>query len=465
MPSVASNVTPAVGHAGERAATRSPTHYRKDQMKLQRRIKAVQSFLRQRRDALLFDGIRDPRRRRGRRWKAQTLLSTTVVSLMLLARSLRAAERLSEDLAGAGRFKGLVRRLPDSTLGDFLAEVSPTAIRRHLHEHILAEHRRKALEPVVVPIRAIAVDGKNVATLDHAANPDCQKQSPEGKPPYWLYRTVNATLISSTAAVCVDQQPIPADTNDMGIFADFYAGLTRTYGRANLFELLSTDAGFTSQENARLVDDDGKAYWMALKGNQPDLLAEARRVLIPKSLREAPEAETDWEQDSSRGWIRRQLWRTDEMAGWGVWTHLRQVVVVRVLQAPGPQHGRSPSQGPVHILEERFHVTNLPSGRLSAENLIRLDRAHWRIENNFHGALDVQWQEDHGRWVQRKNGLPVTSLLRVLAYNLMSLLRAVHLRTDAARRIAWMQLRDWVRDAMLWPELACDEKEPILVTP
>jgi hypothetical protein len=427
-------------------------------MKLQRRIQAVQTFLRQRRDALRFDGVRDPRRRRGRRWTAQTLLSTAVVSLMMLARSLRGAERLSEDLAGAGRFKGLVRRLPDSTLGDYLAEVSPAALRHHLHRHVLAEHRRKALEPTVLPIRAIAVDGKNVATLDHEANRDCQKQSPEGQAPHWLYRVVNATLISSAAAVCIDQMPIPAATNDMGVFPAFLAGLVGTYGRANLFDLISTDSGFCSEANARLIDDAHKGYWISLKDNQPDLKREAERVLFAQAKRSEPEAQTDWESDSSRGWIRRQLWRTEEMAGWGKWSHLRQVVLLRVLARDG-------RDGPVRVLEDRYYVTNLVRGRLDGAKLLRLARAHWRIENDLHGALDIQWQEDHGRWVQRGNGLPVSALLRVLAYNLLSLLRAVHLRTREAHAAAWEQLRNWVRDALVWPDLAAGDEEPAPVTP
>src|SRR5205807_2480463 len=111
-------------------------------------------------------------------------------------------------------------------------------------------------------IRAIAIDGKTNATLDEKVNRDCQKQSAEGDCDRYVYRMVNATLISSSAAVCIDRLAIPASTNDMGIFADEYARLKRTYGRANLFELVSTDAGFTSEENARLVDADGKAYWM-----------------------------------------------------------------------------------------------------------------------------------------------------------------------------------------------------------
>lgn len=428
-------------------------------MTLQRRIKTIQTFLKQRRDALSFEAIRDPRKRRGRRWKSHTLLSTTVVCLMMLAKSLRAAERLSKDLADARRFKGLVRRIPDSTLGDFLAEVSPAPLRRHLHAQVLAEHRRKALEPTVVPIRAISVDGKNVATLDFEANADCQKQSPEGQAPHWLYRVVNATVISAAATVCIDQMPIPADTNDMGVFPDFFAGLLGAYGRrANLFDVVSTDSGFCSEKNARLIDDADKAYLISLKDNQPELRREAERILGEKAARCEPEAQTDWECDSSRGWICRQLWRTDEMAGWGAWSHLRQVILVRVLVRDG-------KGGPVRILEDRYFVTNLVRGRLDGAQWLRLIRAHWRIENNLHGALDIQWQEDHGRWVQRGHGLPVTSLLRVIAYNLLSMLRAVHLRSVEARAAAWDQLRDWMRDAMVWPDLTARDEEPAPATP
>ena len=98
--------------------------------------------------------------------------------------------------------------------------------------------------------------------------------------------------------------------------------------------------------------------------------------------------------------------------------------------------------------------------------MLRLARAHWRIENNLHGTLDIQWQEDHGRWVQRGNGLAVSSLLRVLAYNLLVLLRAVHLRSVEARTTTWVHLRDCVRDALLWPDLTGpNETEATPVTP
>ena len=426
-------------------------------MSLRRRVKAIQTFLSQRGDALDFSTLPDPRDARGRRWPLGALVSTAVLSLLLIAKSLRAAERISKDLAEAQRKRGIKRRVPDSTLGDLLAALSPNPIRQHLHRHVLEEHRRKALEPTVLPIRAISIDGKTVATVDAEVNPDCQKQNPKDQPPYWLYRVARATLISSAAAVCVDQKAIPAETNDMGVFADFFADLERTYRRAHLYELVFTDAGFTSEANARQVDAAGKAYVMNLKKNQPELLREAERILLPLAEKTPPEAETAWEFDSSRGWIRRQLWRTREMAQWGSWTHLRQVFWVRVLCREG-------KNGPESVLEDRFYVTNLPWGRLAPDVILSLVRAHWRIENCCFGRMDIEWEEDHGRWVRRGNGLPVTSLLRVLAYNLLALLRASHLRSDDSHVAAWQQLRDWVRDALVWPILL-DEPEAISAGP
>ena len=232
----------------------------------------------------------------------------------------------------------------------------------------------------------------------------------------------------------------------MGAFASFFGDLMKTYSRSNLFELLTGDAGFTSEANARLVDEAGKAYAFALKGNQPELENEARRIFMPLLNSQAPEAETKWELDSSRGWIKRQIWRTKEMVAWGDWSHLRQVIMVRVLQRPGTDD----KEGPIHILEERLYVTNLPYQRITARVWLDLIRAHWRIENNLHGTLDIQWQEDHGRWVQRGNGLPVVCLLRAMAYNLVTLLRVVHLRSEKARAQAWSNLRDSIRDALVW---------------
>jgi hypothetical protein len=61
-------------------------------------------------------------------------------------------------------------------------------------------------------------------------------------------------------------------------------------------------------------------------------------------------------------------------------------------------------------------------------------------------------------WVRRGYGLLVMGLLRAMAYNLLAIARAVHLRTKPLP--GWAQLRDWMRDALLWPELGELPPEP-----
>jgi hypothetical protein len=418
-------------------------------MNLRRVLSHIHSFLAQRREALDFSDIPDPRDPRGVRWSLPTLLCTAVLGLLTVARSLRGAEQLSADLAGARRRFGISRRVPDSTLGDVLSRIDPQPLRDHLHAQVRAEHRRKALVPTVVPIGAVSIDGKETGRFDRRFHPACQEQTGADGKPQFAFRVLNSTLISAAAAPCIDQVPIAADTNEMGTYQSAVDALLSAYGRSELIELFMSDSGMTSEKNARYINDKQLAYVMAIKGNQPELLREARRVFAQLTAQKAPEVQTPWEADSSRGRICRQLFRSAEMAGFEPWSHLRQVWMVRVLKHPGFVDGKE-RLGPVQILEERLYATNLVWGRLSGPDIERLVRAHWRCENNLHGTLDIQWEEDHGRWVRRGNGLPVCALLRALAYNLASLLRSVHLRSTAARAATWRQIRDWMRDTLLW---------------
>jgi len=59
---------------------------------------------------------------------------------------------------------------------------------------------------------------------------------------------------------------------------------------------------------------------------------------------------------------------------------------------------RNGKDGSEHVLEDRLYATNLVRGRLKPEHILDLVRAHWRIENNCFGRLDIEWKEDHGYW-------------------------------------------------------------------
>ena len=74
-------------------------------------------------------------------------------------------------------------------------------------------HLCKALEPTRLPVRVLRIDGKAQSVHDHPLTPlYCQQQNAEGEPERYVYKVLNATLISSRAAVCIHQKPIPAWT-------------------------------------------------------------------------------------------------------------------------------------------------------------------------------------------------------------------------------------------------------------
>jgi len=118
---------------------------------------------------------------------------------------------------------------------------------------IKAEHRRGNLTPTVLSISTVAIDSRNVATLRwhdlcrvldldlHTANPKKVKKrlakehpnvqfcEPQVGRPYALARVHTTTLISSKAAVCIHQRPIPGATNEIGAMPDLLDELHAAY--------------------------------------------------------------------------------------------------------------------------------------------------------------------------------------------------------------------------------------------
>jgi hypothetical protein len=413
------------------------------------RLLRIGRFLSQRseQNAYRFEDVPDPRARRGLLWPLAQQLRAVWLGFLVGASSIRQVESMTQDLGTARRRNGRSDRLPDSTVEYVLPDIEWRALRDKLILQVHDMERAKVLDPVGLPLGVLAVDGKTLGSYDNEAGGWGQKSTREDGSPYWLVRVLRAVLVTAPTKPCIDQIPIPADTNDMGAFATMFRGLMTAYGRSNLFEIVSEDAGFTSLENATLVDEAHKAYWMGLKGNQPEMLAEARRQLEPtidpvtRIYRVAPEAETPWERHKGTR-IRRQLWRTRDMAGWGDWTHLRQVVLVR-------QTTEDPSGCKAAVIEDRYFVTNMISGRLNGEQLLTLTRLHWGIENNCFGALDVQWLEDSRLCCRQGNAPLVLGLLRVMAYNVLGWLRGRHLRSEANRAMTWRELFDRVRMALV----------------
>jgi predicted transposase YbfD/YdcC len=408
-------------------------------MEIQSKNRRVEKYLARhfKKAAFRWGLVTDPRKKRGQRWKFTELMSAVFMGLLSGCPTLRATEGVTEDLGPWGR-KQVSRRTPDTTMWDLIQELSSEDLRHQHIAQVKTAWRSKELTPVGLPCGVVSIDGKGLGKLEHDANGTAQKTHNGEQSDYWLARSLRAVLVSAEGRPCLDQMAIGAKTNEMGDFSSFVDRMLDSYGDNNdLFEIISTDAGMTSKENAGHVHSKNKAYLMALKSPQQELFREAERLL---STRRKASAETPWERYRGK-WVQRRLFRTNEMAGYHDWTHLRQVW--RVEQTTRDDSGEIEK-------ENRYFLTSLPWGRLNNEQCLLVVRSHWRIENDCFGTLDLQWDEDSVPWCSRGQAIEVLSWLRLMAYNLLQQARRKHLRRklhDGSYESppAWQRLFEWVR--------------------
>ena len=318
-----------------------------------------------------------------------------------------------------------------------------TEARRLNHGHLISKlvlrvrdfQRSKMLAPVGLPCGIVTVDGKNLATLDHDANgtgharsSDNEKwhrskeeETSKGKG-YYLMPALRATLTSAEAKPCIYQIPLPPFVGESTVFPEMVDALVGSYGRSSMFEVIDGDAGLTSLANADHVHSKNLGYIFGLKGNQQELFAEAKALLLPMVDSQEPEAQTPFENRNGKK-IRRSLWRTDEMAGIensvGKWTHLRQAWLVR--------QETMDSRGKVEI-EDRYFITSVLWKFLKPWQILLAVRNHWSVENDTFNSLDLQWREDSGPWCTKGTSVWSLGVLRLIAYNTAQMVRRRRLR-------------------------------------
>jgi hypothetical protein len=367
--------------------------------------------------ATLAATLKDPRRQ-GSPWPFALLLDVLLVGTLLVRRALLTVEQDSEAMGA---------RVPDSTLAYVMARLDPTPMRRALVQQIRTMHRSRSLRPVGVPFGVATFDGKTIWTGRHCGDTACQRQGE-----HWNLRAMRVVLSSAAARPCIDQAFIPPETNEMGYFKVAWARLLRTYRRSHLFEAVTLDAGYASKDNATLVDDAGKGYVLRINESQPTLLAEMHRVLRPRAGQ--PEAVSSWERVRGRE-VQRRLVRTNALVDFDGWPHLRQAWLVQTVVMHADRREE--------VVMERYFATNLPWKALTPPQILLVVRGHWRIENDCNWVLDMEWEEDTSAWTRNRKAiaahhpLQVQAWLRMLAYNVLSWLKRVRLRSHPS----WPALR------------------------
>jgi predicted transposase YbfD/YdcC len=165
--------------------------------------------------------------------------------------------------------------------------------------------------------------------------------------------------------------------------------------------IVTADALHCRIDTAQAILDTGADYALALKGNQPTLLAQAQALI--EAADPAHEA------------ISGPAFAHDRVEG-------RAALVVPATSVDFPglaavarvESYRKVAAEPEPVLVRWF----LLSTQVSAQRMLEVARTHWTIENQLHWVLDVAFDEDAAR--SRKDNAPQNlALLRKIALNLL----------------------------------------------
>lgn len=191
------------------------------------------------------------------------------------------------------------------------------------------------------------------------------------------------SAVSHRLGLTLGQRGVPDETNEIGVVLELLRGLVLE-GR-----VITVDALLTQKKLAQAIIDQRGHYLMAVKENQPDLINWVKAVLDdPQWFCEgAVEAET---LDLGHGRIEhRKLVGSNALSGSELWPGIKQVMKIERRVT----HKKSGTQRQ----EVAYAVTSLSRQQASAEQLLKMIRQHWHIENKSHWVRDVTFDEDRSQ--------------------------------------------------------------------
>lgn len=356
---------------------------------------------------LTFKGVEDPRARRGQRHPLAAMLMLLVQALAVGRRVLRQAEALGEDMLREGTApEGLKRPVSDTTLDRLLGSLEPEGLEQEVHQVVRRGLDKGLIRNELFARGVVSIDGKAGQSTPGQApcEPSHTTKDEQGRE-YWYPYALRASLTSSAACPVLDQKLLEGKQGEATAFPELFKRVVEKFGGD--FEYVTVDAGMTSAANARVVREAGKHYLMALKENFHRLHGKAWVALavapVKARVRERVKGE----------WVERELRVVDkppeeDFPGAEQWVWVRQTRT---------------RDGELPKVETRLFLTSSPSGRLSPEQMLTLVRRHWGIENGPNWTADVVLEEDTASPSLRGKAPLVLSWLRVLAYNLLAMVR------------------------------------------
>jgi predicted transposase YbfD/YdcC len=211
---------------------------------------------------------------------------------------------------------------------------------------------------------------------------------------------------------------------------------------------ITVDALNTQKTIAQQIIKGGGDYLMAVKDNHPDLHDSIRRHLDEMILEKFDGVEHVYHESVDGGHGRidtRRVWATqqiDWLGGREHWSNLKSVAVVESVRHVLGKDKPKPTR--------RYYISSLQPE--SGEQMAKLIRNHWSIENSQHWSLDMAFNEDQSR-VRKDHGDQNLAVLRRIALALLRRDKSVKVGAQNKRLKAGRN-RDYLLRVLLSPVLA-----------
>lgn len=449
-------------------------------MKIQRQAATPKGILRRTEDAN-FEAVSDPRDENRITHRLDGVLQLGIVGLATGARSQRTVETRSTQLdEQVDEACGLDGRISDNQFGLILRRIEPYQLRKALHRTVRAEWiDRENLRPTTLSKSTVAIDGKSLAVLradklrklvSSHTELDGEKLTVEQLRQVYATRfpaiqlrdddeagligvamVHRATLVSSEAAVVLDQRSIPGTSAEHGEITKTLKALHQTYGQTKMLERVTVDAGNMYRKTAQKASDLGVEYFGAMKeGSQGNLYDRAEGWLGDRGADEADQAHIETYNGKT---IVYRIWTTQIAEGTLGWDGARQVIRIQRIAIDNGTEEVS--------VGNRYFVSSEAPDELDALQAYRVARAHWRCENEGHWTADAIWEEDARRtpWTTHPTGIVNVGILRAIAINILALLRSMSRLRKGETLVtpSWERVIEHAFQALLTPALETGE--------
>jgi len=255
-----------------------------------------------------------------------------------------------------------------------------------------------------------------------------------------------ATLVSSEAAVVIDQRSIDGSTSEHGTIEQTLTALFDAYGRTDMLDRITVDAGNMTRGAAEVMQKQDTDYFGALKSAQGNLYERAVDWLGGRGPDEIDQVHLETYNGKT---LVYRIWTMKIAEGTLDWEGARQLIRIQRVAIDNADE-----QVTIH---DRYFVSTESPVELSPLEAYRVARAHWRCENEGHWTADAIWGEDARRtpWTTYPTGIVNVGILRTIAINILALLRSMSrlLRGETLVTPEWRKVIEYAFDALVHSNL------------